>query len=226
MSIAKTFTVTVVSTGSGNKYFIDGVQQDTVMIGAGLTYKFDQPDSSNGNHPLRFSTTSDGTHSGGTQYTTGVTAVGVPGNSGAYTQIEVAADAPSTLYYYCTNHSGMGGTANVVDPVTMYDHETGFNYDSGSVFCETGPVSIGAGDQIAKVTEVIPDELTQGDVDLKFKTRFHPNDTEREFGPFNPSNPTSVRFSGRQVRMRVEGDQLAAWRVGTMRLETKAGGGR
>lgn len=108
----------------------------------------------------------------------------------------------------------------------IYDHETGFNYDSGSVFCETGPISIGSGDQIAKVTEVIPDELTQGDVDLKFKTRFHPNDTEREFGPFNPSNPTSVRFSGRQVRMRVEGDQLAAWRVGTMRLETKAGGRR
>ena len=53
MSIAKTFTVTVVSTGSGNKYVIDGVQQDTVMIGAGLTYKFDQSDSSNGTHPLR-----------------------------------------------------------------------------------------------------------------------------------------------------------------------------
>ena len=53
MSIAKTFTVTVVSTGSGNKYVIDGVQQDTVMIGAGLTYKFDQSDSSNSTHPLR-----------------------------------------------------------------------------------------------------------------------------------------------------------------------------
>ena len=37
MSIAQTFTVTVV----GGKYYIDGVQQATVMIGAGLTYKFD-----------------------------------------------------------------------------------------------------------------------------------------------------------------------------------------
>ena len=110
MSIAQTFTVTVVSTGSGNKYVIDGVQQDTVMIGAGLTYKFDQSDSSNGTHPLRFATAADA--AGSTQYTTGVTAVGTPGSAGAYTQIEVAAGAPSTLYYYCTNHSGMGGEAN------------------------------------------------------------------------------------------------------------------
>ena len=112
MSIAKTFTVTVVSTGSGNKYFIDGVQQDTIMIGAGLIYKFDQSDSSNGNHPLRFSTTSNGTHSGGSEYTTGVTTNGTPGQAGAYTQIDVQNGAPSTLYYYCTQHSGMGGQAN------------------------------------------------------------------------------------------------------------------
>jgi len=110
MSIAQTFTVTVVSTGGGNKYVIDGVQQDTVMIGAGLTYKFDQSDSSNSTHPLRFATAADA--AGSTQYTTGVTAVGTPGSSGAYTQIEVPAGAPSTLYYYCTNHGGMGGEAN------------------------------------------------------------------------------------------------------------------
>ena len=112
MSIAQTFTVTVQSTDSGNKYIIDGVQQDTIMIGAGLTYKLDQSDSSNSNHPLRFSTTSNGTWAGGSEYTTGVTTNGVPGNAGAYTQIAVEGGAPSTLYYYCTNHSGMGGQAN------------------------------------------------------------------------------------------------------------------
>ena len=111
MSVTRTYTVTVVSTGSGNKYFIDGVQQDTVNIAEGYTYRFDQSDSSNSTHPLRFSTTSNGTHSGGSEYTTGVTTNGTPGQAGAYTQITVAASAP-TLYYYCTNHSNMGGQAN------------------------------------------------------------------------------------------------------------------
>ena len=113
MSVTRTFTVTVVSTDSGNKYFIDGVQQATVNLAEGFTYKFDQSDSSNSNHPLRFSTTSDGTHNSGSEYTTGVTTSGTPGSSGAYTQITVAASAP-TLYYYCTNHSGMGGQANQI----------------------------------------------------------------------------------------------------------------
>ena len=111
MSVDRTFTVTVVSTGGGNKYFIDGVQQATLELVEGATFRFDQSDSSNSSHPLRLSTTNDGTHSGGSEYTTNVTTNGTPGSSGAYTQIEVASSAP-TLYYYCTNHSGMGGQAN------------------------------------------------------------------------------------------------------------------
>jgi len=225
-----TYAVTVASGtnsyGTGNKYFIDGSVSPTLTLKKGNTYKFDQSDATNATHPLQFSTTANGGHGGGSAYTTGVTVVGTAGSAGAYVQIVVSDSTPSTLHYYCTNHSGMGGTANVIEPVVIYNHEQGLNYDSGSVFCETGPISIGNGDQIAKVTEVLPDELTQGDVDLKFKTRFYPNDTETTHGPYNPSNPTSLRFTGRQMRMRVEGDRATAWRVGTMRLETKAGGRR
>ena len=107
MSVIRTFTVTVVSTGSGNKYFINGLQQETVNLAEGGTYKFDQSNNTNSNHPLKFSTTSDGTHGGGSEYTTGVTYNGTPGQAGAYTQITVANPAPQ-LYYYCQYHSGMG----------------------------------------------------------------------------------------------------------------------
>ncbi len=106
-----TYTVTVANYLGSNYFYIDGVRAATVSLTEGQTYQFDQSDSSNSTHPLRISTTSDGTHGGGSEYTTGVTTNGTPGSAGAYTQIEVAVGAP-TLYYYCTNHSGMGGQIN------------------------------------------------------------------------------------------------------------------
>ncbi len=99
-------TVTVVSVGGSNKYFIDGVQQDTLELLKGNTYIFAYPSG----HPFKFSTTSDGTHGSGSEYTTGVTH-----NSSTQVTIVVATNAP-TLYYYCASHSGMGGTANTPVP--------------------------------------------------------------------------------------------------------------
>mgnify|MGYP005821245877 FL=1 len=111
VAAVQTLAVTVQSVGGANKYFIAGVQQDTLELMESRTYYFDQSDSSNSGHPLRFSTTSNGTHGGGSEYTTGVTTSGTPGQANAYTQIVVADSAP-TLYYYCTQHSAMGGQAN------------------------------------------------------------------------------------------------------------------
>lgn len=99
------------SYGTGNKFYVNGEVSPTLTLSEGSTYRFDQSISTNSGHPLRFSTTADGTHNSGSEYTTGVTTNGTPGSAGAYTQITVAGGAP-TLYYYCTNHSGMGGQAN------------------------------------------------------------------------------------------------------------------
>ena len=101
-----THTVTV----AGGKFVIDGTSQASLTLTEGNTYKFDQSNNTNSNHPLRFSATSNGTHGGGSQYTTGFTSSGTAGSSGAYVQITVATSAPA-LYYYCANHSGMGGSA-------------------------------------------------------------------------------------------------------------------
>ena len=104
----KTYAVTVVP-DSGNKYRFDGFGTSAVTLdlAEGGTYVFDWSDSSAQSHPVRFSTTADGTHGGGTEYTTGV----VKDDSAYKTTITVAASAP-TLYYYCQYHSGMGGQIN------------------------------------------------------------------------------------------------------------------
>jgi hypothetical protein len=93
-------------TASGGVFVIDGVSQDTLDLYEGNTYIFNYPSA----HPFKFSTTSNGTHASGSEYTTGVTH-----NSSTQVTIVVASGTP-TLYYYCSSHSAMGGTANTPTP--------------------------------------------------------------------------------------------------------------
>jgi hypothetical protein len=95
--------------GSSNAYVINGIEAPIIELKGNDTakpyyYKFDQSDASNSGHPLRFYNNVGKT----TQFTTGVTTSGTPGNAGAHTTIAVDKDTPSILYYQCTNHANMG----------------------------------------------------------------------------------------------------------------------
>lgn len=107
-----------------------------------------------------------------------------------------------------------------------YRHEAGYGHEGATVFLESGPIDFADGDTVARVTEVIPEEDTQGEVSLKFKTKFYPNDTETTHGPYNPANPMSVRFTGRQMKLRIDGGEGNNWRFGDLRIRAYGGGRR
>lgn len=110
-TIAVTVASGTNSYGTGNKYRLDGVlgRDPELAINSGTgRYRFDLSDSSLSGHPLAFSETPNGTHAGGSKYTTGYTLVGTPGSAGAYADIEIGINSTPYLYYYCENHSGMG----------------------------------------------------------------------------------------------------------------------
>ena len=99
----KSFNVTFQSTGSGNKYFIDGVQQATLTLYEGTTYTFNN--TTHPTHPFRFSTTAPST----SDYTDdSVTGLGT-----STVTFTPTSTTPSILYYYCANHPNMGGQINV-----------------------------------------------------------------------------------------------------------------
>jgi hypothetical protein len=79
-----------------------------LILCPGSTYRFDQSDSTNSGHPLRFYLEADKT----TAYTTNVTTAGTPGSSGAYTEITVTDDTPSVLHYQCSAHAYMGNAVS------------------------------------------------------------------------------------------------------------------
>ena len=104
VTAAETIEVSVAANndGPGNVYVIGGVQRKALTLEVGTTYTFTHPSG----HPLLFSETGDGTHSGGSDYTTGVDS-----SIAGTTVIEVTSSTPTTLYYYCSLHSGMGSSA-------------------------------------------------------------------------------------------------------------------
>ena len=122
------YTVTSASYAGANRFHILGVPQKTLELVEGNTYVFTYP----GSHPFALSTTSDGSHGGGSEYTTGVTR-----DSSANTLTFVVPASAPQLYYYCTSHSGMGGTANTPAPVNNNVQVTTTNQGQDSISAST-----------------------------------------------------------------------------------------
>ena len=124
-----TFTVTVAGkdathryngSGSGNGYKIDGVFSPFLTLTPGRTYRFDQADSSNSGHPLRFYYDAAKT----VAFTTNVTTNGTAGSGGAYTEITITDATPTVLHYQCSAHGYMGNSVQ-----TNARNLTGFDTD-------------------------------------------------------------------------------------------------
>jgi len=132
------YDVTVENQGSGNKYVLNGTYYTDLSFVVGYTYIFDQTDLDNlyypnaegtvyNEHPLHFSSDDqDGKLNGGTTYLTNViyllddiqvseTEYNQRFNRATTRQVQltVTKDTPTTLYYWCANHVGMGRTITV-----------------------------------------------------------------------------------------------------------------
>ena len=122
------FTVTVSSKtsahpysgdGSGNAYFINGVESpaitlhgvDTTTANSEYHYRFTLSSSDMSSHPFRLYLDAAKT----TAYTTGVT------TTSTYLQIAVTKDTPKILYYQCSSHAYMGNYAIVLGSTNFAD---------------------------------------------------------------------------------------------------------
>ena len=104
-----------------NRYFIGGLLDPGYDLNRKAVYIFDVSDASNSGHPFTFSTTADGTHGGGSEYSTFVYRSGTEGTAGAYVRIYLTNTDPTgtSLSYYCASHAGMGGTLPLISQLNQ-----------------------------------------------------------------------------------------------------------
>jgi len=109
---------------NASKFYLDGQEKPAITLNRGKTYTFYQKATSNDTHILAFSSTDPaGMGGGATPYTDGVVAVGTAGIDRVVT-FTVPSNAPNSLWYYCTAHSGMGAAITIQDSGTDYANTT------------------------------------------------------------------------------------------------------
>ena len=123
---------------STSGYTIDGAEAPYLTLTPGRTYRFEQSDSSNDNHPLIFYLEADKT----TEYTAGVSyyADGSRADSSAfssnynsasvrYTEITVSDETPLVLHYQCYNHGYMGNAISFPNNVLNTNYQSTIRAD-------------------------------------------------------------------------------------------------
>lgn len=119
------------------RYIINDVSYSSIFVTTGNTIIFDVSHSSNADHPLKISTTKDGTHgvdengNPGTELddATAIVNNGVPGEPNAQIMFTPALDG--IFYYYCEHHANMGSSITSVQTkftdlgATAYDAQDG-----------------------------------------------------------------------------------------------------
>ena len=96
------FTITV----SNSTFYVNGTSAPFLSLQPGITYLFDQSDSSNTGHGLKFGLDADTTN----YYTTGVSTF----DNGNYTMLSLNADFSGSLFYFSASTTSMGNGATHV----------------------------------------------------------------------------------------------------------------
>jgi hypothetical protein len=144
-----------------------------------------------------------------------------------------AADPRSFWYHGQRSRTASIGPGVFANPISVdpdgdvYDHEVGGMYDGATPYFQTGPLEMGEGDRVARVTEIISDADNVGDITMGFLTKFYPDGDETTVAQatLSGSGKTDVRFTARQAAVRAE-FLTASARLGTNRLNVTLGGRR
>lgn len=107
----------------------------------------------------------------------------------------------------------------------VYDHETGSARTGMTPSLESGPTTVGEGDNVLRVQRIVPDDKTLGDVSATLYAELYPDASETS-QTVTLADPTSVRLTGRYFRLKLTEAVQTAWRVGVVQLGGILGGRR
>ena len=149
------------------------------------------------------------------------------------------------IYNYVENHWSIGELTRtcgfdrlafefpmMCSTTRVLDHERGSTRAGGATpFIEGGPMQLDTGGRTVDIDMLIPDESVGGvsglgSLNATLFTRMYPTDAEVTEGPFTLANPTTIRISARQIRVRVEEVVAGDWRLGLLRLNAQPGSKR